>query len=81
MQTSSHGVSNPAIPWLPTSPDIALIAMSETPNRMPAAAPSMKPWCSRGAPIRGPAISSVPPTTSAASNAIIPGTEKREWAP
>ena len=28
-----------------------------------------------------PAISSVPPMISAASNAIIPGNEKREWAP
>ena len=39
------------------------MATSETPNRMPAAAPSMKPWCSSGAPIRGPMMSSVPATS------------------
>ena len=59
-------------------PEIALIETSDTPNRIPEAAPSMKPWCWAGAPIRGPMISSVPASSSAASNAIIPGTEKRE---
>ena len=58
-----------------------MIATSETPNRIPEAAPSMKPWCARGAPMRGPMISSVPATSRAASNATIAGTEKREWAP
>ena len=33
------------------------------------------------APIRGPMIRSIPPATSAPSNAIIPGTEKRESVP
>ena len=41
----------------------------------------MKPWCSAGAPIRGPMISSVPASSRIASNPIMPGTEKREWAP
>jgi hypothetical protein len=58
-----------------------LIAMSETPNRIPAAAPSMNPWCSWGAPIRGPAISSVPNTIRPASNAIALDAEKCDWAP
>ena len=44
-------------------PEIALMATSETPNRIPAAAPSMKPWCSSGAPMRGPMMSSVPATS------------------
>ena len=61
-------------------PEIALIATSETPNRMPAAAPSMNPWCWRGAPIRGPMISSVPAAIMNVSNAIMPGTEKCELA-
>ncbi len=34
-----------------------------------------------GAPILGPMISNVPATSSPASNPIIPGSEKREWAP
>ena len=59
-------------------PEIALIETSDTPKRIPDAAPSMNPWCWAGAPIRGPMISSVPASSSAASNAIIPGTEKRE---
>ena len=58
-----------------------MIATSETPTRIPAAAPSMNPWCSRGAPICGPMIRSVPPAIRPASNEIIPGTEKRESAP
>ncbi len=41
----------------------------------------MTPWWWRGAPIRGPMISSVPITIRPASKAIIPGTEKRECAP
>ena len=33
-------------PAPPTVPVRALIATSETPKRMPAAAPSSTPWCS-----------------------------------
>ena len=54
-------------------PEIALIETSETPNRIPEAAPSMKPWCSSGAPIRGPMISSVPASSRTASKRDHPG--------
>ena len=57
------------------------MATSETPNRIPAAAPSMKPWCSSGAPMRGPMISRVPAASRTPSKPIMPGTEKRECAP
>ena len=39
------------------------MATSETPNRVPAAAPSMTPWWWSGAPRRGPEISSAPITS------------------
>ena len=62
-------------------PVSALIATSETPKRMPAAAPSMTPWCSSGAPTRGPMISRPPRPNRPASKAIIAATEKAECAP
>ena len=43
MQVRAQGLRKPVRPWAPTMPEVALMATSETPNRMPAAAPSMKP--------------------------------------
>jgi hypothetical protein len=42
MQVTSQGESSPAIPS-PTAPVSALMATSETPNRIPAAVPSITP--------------------------------------
>ena len=77
----SHGLARPITPLEPTRPVSALMAMSETPNSTPAAAPSITPWCSTGPPSRGPMTSSAPSTTRAPSNAIIPASENCEWAP
>ncbi len=54
-------------------PVSALIAVSETPNRMPEAAPSITPWCSTGPPMRGPMISRPPSPNRPASKEIIAG--------
>ncbi len=62
-------------------PVSALIAVSETPNRMPAAAPSITPWCSTGPPIRGPMISRPPIPNRPASKEIIAAWENCECAP
>ena len=56
-------------------PVSALMATSETPNRTPAAPPSMTPWWWSGAPKRGPVISSAPIASIAASKAIMPASE------
>ena len=64
------------MPSVPTSPVTALMAMSETPKRMPAAAPSMTPWWWSGAPMRLPMTSRPPTATMPASKAIMPATEK-----
>ena len=54
------------------------MATSETPKRMPAAAPSMTPWWWSGAPRCLPVISSAPKASMPASKAIMAGTEKVE---
>ena len=68
-------------PCAPVMPVSALIAVSETPNRMPDAAPSMMPWCSTRPPMRGPMISRPPIPNRPASKEIIAASEKRECAP
>ncbi len=57
------------------------MAVSETPNRMPAAAPSMIPWCSVGPPMRGPMMSRPPIPNRPASKEIMATCENCEWAP
>ena len=60
---------------MPPRPVSALIATSETPNSVPAAAPSMTPWWWSGAPSLGPEISSAPITSMPASKEIMPASE------
>ena len=44
MATASQGlVARPTNPWAPVIPVSALMAVSETPNRTPEAAPSITP--------------------------------------
>ena len=43
MQVKSQGDEQPSTPAEPTVPVRALMATSETPNRMPAAVPSITP--------------------------------------
>ena len=61
-------------PSEPTEPVSALIATSETPKRMPAAVPSITPWCSCE-PSFGERTSTVPTTSRADSNATIAASE------
>ena len=47
MQVRSHGESStPSSPSVPPAVVSALIVTSETPKRIPAAVPSITPWCS-----------------------------------
>ncbi len=73
-QVASHGEISPATPMSPTAPVSALIATSETPKRMPAAMPSMTPWCSCE-PSLGDSTRNVPSASRADSNAIMPASE------
>jgi hypothetical protein len=50
------------------------MATSETPNRMPAAVPSITPWCSCE-PSFFDSTRNVPSISSADSNTIIPASE------
>ena len=63
-------------PCAPAIPVSALMAVSETPNRTPEAAPSMTPWCSAAPPMRGPMISSPPMPNRPASKQIMATSEK-----
>ena len=69
------------MPWAPTMPVSALMAVSDTPNKMPAAPASMTPWCSRVPPMRGPMMSSPPMPNRPASKEVMTAGEKRECAP
>ena len=71
--TASHG--EPRIAPMPPAPVSALIAMSETPNSTPAAAPSMMPWWWSGIPRCLPPISAAPIASIAPSKAIMPTSE------
>ena len=71
--TASHG--EPSTPPMPSAPVSALIAMSETPNRTPAAAPSMMPWWWSGIPRCLPPIRTAPIASIAPSKAIMPTSE------
>ncbi len=80
--TISQGlVARPIMPWAPVMPVSALMDVSETPKRSPAAAASMTPWCSAAPPMRGPMISRPPTPNRPASKAIITTGEKCECAP
>ena len=63
------------MPSLPMLPVRALMATSETPNRIPAAAPMSTPWCSCEGPNLGESTSRQPTASSPASKAIMPPTE------
>jgi hypothetical protein len=52
----------------------ALIATSETPNKIPAAVPSITPWC-WCEPSRGERTRNVPMKRRADSKAIMPAVE------
>ena len=71
--TASQGEET--MPVMPSAPVSALIAMSETPNSTPAAAPSMMPWWWSGIPRCLPPIRSAPITSIAPSKAIMPTSE------
>ena len=71
---TSQGESSPSAPSEPTEPVRALIATSETPKRMPAAVPSMTPWCSCE-PSFGERTSTAPTASSADSKATMAASE------
>ena len=72
--TASQGlVATPRMPPMPPTCVSALMATSLTPKSTPLAAPSITPWCSAGAPARGPMIRRPPTRKSPASKAIIAG--------
>ena len=71
--TASQGEA--MMPSMPPAPVSALMAMSETPKRTPAAAPSMMPWWWSGMPRCLPPIRIAPITSIAPSKAIMPTSE------
>ena len=62
------------MPSSPTEVVSALIATSETPKRIPAAVPSMTPWCSCESSFFE-STRKVPSASSADSKAIMPAIE------